>query len=85
MRSKQSYMDRALRHKDPRYARVLDKMGYGTRHIIADASPAPIPDPDEGDELAQLRAMYQEVMGKRPFHGWDAETLKAKMAEADQS
>ena len=87
MRSKQSYMDRALRHKDPRYARILDKMGYGTRHMVAASVPVdPVSDEaDEGDELAQLRAQYQEVMGKRPFHGWDAETLKAKMAEADQS
>lgn len=84
MRSKQSYMDRALRHKDPRYARVLDKMGYRTRHMVAASVPVETV-ADEADELAQLRALYQEVMGKRPFHGWDAETLKAKMAEADQS
>lgn len=84
MRSKQSYMDRALRHKDPRYARILDKMGYGTRHMVAASAPVETV-ADEADELAQLRALYQEVVGKRPFHGWDAETLKAKMAEADQS
>ncbi|CDM56278.1 MULTISPECIES: hypothetical protein [Rhizobium] len=32
--------------------------------------------------LAVLRTEYQAVTGKRPFHGWDAETLKTKIAEA---
>lgn len=34
------------------------------------------------DELAELRAEYQEVVGKRPFYGWDADTLREKIAEA---
>lgn len=32
-----------------------------------------------GDDMAALRAEYQRVMGKRPFPGWDADTLRAKM------
>ena len=36
----------------------------------------------EPDELATVRAEYQEKVGKRPFMGWDADTLRAKMAEA---
>lgn len=32
--------------------------------------------------MTQLRKEYQEVVGKRAFNGWDAETLKAKIAEA---
>ena len=34
------------------------------------------------DDRAPLRAEYQAKFGKKPFHGWDAETLKAKLAEA---
>lgn len=32
--------------------------------------------------LSELRNEYQAVVGKRPFHGWDAETLRMKIAEA---
>jgi len=32
-----------------------------------------------GDNIAALRAEYQRIMGKRPFPGWDSETLRAKM------
>lgn len=34
-----------------------------------------------GTDVAGLRAEYQAKFGKKPFHGWDAETLKAKIAE----
>ena len=89
MRSKQSYMDRALRHKDPRYARILDKMGYGTRHMVA--HPASVPGPEneheicapasDADALKALRDEYQQKMGKRPFHGWDADELRERIAQ----
>lgn len=91
MRSKQSYMDRALRHKDPRYARILSKMGYGTRHMVAQS--ASVPDPEDEDEtsapasvsdadaLKALRDEYQLKMGKRPFHGWDADELRERLAQ----
>lgn len=32
-------------------------------------------------DLTALRAEYQTKFGKRPFNGWDADTLKAKLAE----
>jgi hypothetical protein len=38
--------------------------------------------PAADDEIAAARAEYQEKVGKRPFMGWDVETLRAKMAEA---
>ncbi|HZG65694.1 MAG TPA: hypothetical protein VEZ12_03070 [Herpetosiphonaceae bacterium] len=79
-----SYMDRALRARDPRYARILGRLGYGRRDMAAAPvqEPAkPAPAAPEGD-LTALRAEYQRVVGKRPYHGWDAETLKAKIAEA---
>lgn len=43
---------------------------------------AKLPVVDEaGDEMVTLRAEYAERLGKRPFNGWDADTLRAKMAE----
>ncbi|MFC4172647.1 hypothetical protein ACFOYU_11340 [Microvirga sp. GCM10011540] len=72
----QSYMDRALRAQDPRYARILGKLGYRRRDMQAHR---PL---DPENELKVLREQYQDVVGKRPYHGWDTETLKAKIAEA---
>jgi hypothetical protein len=69
-------MTRALRAQDPRYARILGKLGYGRRDMQA----RQVPDPE--DEVKALREQYQTVVGKKPYHGWDAETLKAKIAEA---
>lgn len=36
----------------------------------------------DGDDLNKARARYLEVVGKRPFNGWDLETVNAKIAEA---
>lgn len=33
-------------------------------------------------DLTELRKEYTEVVGKKPFAGWDEATLRAKMAEA---
>lgn len=41
------------------------------------AAPAPV----VPDERAELRAAYVAKFDKRPFPGWDAETLRAKLAE----
>ena len=44
-----------------------------------------------GDELPALRDEYEKLAGKRVFNGWDADTVRAKIAElkasddADQS
>lgn len=35
-----------------------------------------------GDEVAALRAEYQTRLGRKPFNGWDVDTLRAKIAEA---
>lgn len=37
---------------------------------------------EQTEDLPALRAEYQRVIGKRPFAGWDAETLKQKIAAA---
>lgn len=73
------YMTRALRSRDPRYARVLRKMGYAEPEVAV-AEPAPSPE----DEMRALREAYEEALGKRPFMGWDAETLREKIAAAGE-
>lgn len=70
-----NYMNRALKARDPRFAHILGKLGY-ERADIASADEAGV------DDVTQLRKEYQEVIGKRAFNGWDAATLKAKIAEA---
>lgn len=72
------YMDRALKAKDPRFARILGKLGYDRRDMVAadDAGDAMT------DDITSLRAEYQDVVGKKAYHGWSADTLRDKIAEA---
>lgn len=35
--------------------------------------------PEQTDDLKALREEYEAKMGKRPFYGWDAATLREKM------
>ena len=35
-----------------------------------------------GEDLAALRDEYREKLGKNPFNGWDAATLREKIAAA---
>lgn len=77
-----SYMDRALKARDPRYARILSKLGYERRDMVAAPAPAPVVVAPGADDMAALRAEYQAVVGKRPFLGWGAETLREKIAAA---
>lgn len=74
------YMDRALKAR-PRYARILGKLGYERRDMMADTAPG---DGHDGDDLTAMRAEYQEVVGKKAFHGWDADTLREKIAAAKE-
>lgn len=68
------YMDRALRASDPRFARVLGKLGYKRSDMAVQAE-------IEQDEITTLRAEYQSVYEKRAYHGWDADELRAKIAD----
>jgi hypothetical protein len=90
---KSSYMTRAMQARDPRFARVLSRLGYERTDLIAaeptEKKPAAVKSTSvssgkiaKGEDRAALRKQYQEVIGKKPFAGWDAETLKAKIAEA---
>lgn len=69
----QTYMTRALQSRDPRYATILGRLGYAA----PDREPAPAKELD----VSALRVEYEEVFGKKPFMGWDAGTLAAKIAE----
>lgn len=66
-----SYFTRALKARDPRYARIFEKLGYRTTDLSADGAL----------DIEKLRDLYEKVVGKRPFNGWDAETLSKKIAE----
>jgi len=43
------------------------------------------PKDTKNDDLEAVRAEYEEVVGKKPFHGWDEATLKAKIEEVKNS
>lgn len=73
----QSYMNRALRSRDPRYAFILGRLGYRRRDLVAGDPIQP-----DADDMVALRGEYQDVVGKRPFNGWDADTLRARIDEA---
>lgn len=69
----QGYYNRALKAHDPRFARIFGRLGYETTALVAD---------DNGPTIEELRETYKAVVGKRPFNGWDAETLASKIADA---
>lgn len=80
-----SYMTRAMKARDPRFATILGKLGYERTDMqAADAQPKRkvSPKPAAASDIKALRAEYQKLVGKRPFNGWDADTLKAKIDEA---
>lgn len=74
--------------KTARDAKILIALGKARAKRV----PGTIPPPPaelaakigEGDMKA-LRAEYQELTGKRAFHGWDAPTLRAKIGAAAAS
>jgi len=41
--------------------------------VVEVAAPAP-------EDLAAIRAEYEAAVGRKPFHGWNAETLREKIA-----
>lgn len=69
----QGYFTRALKARDPRYARIFGKLGYSTADLVADDA---VP-----TDINALRDLYEQVVGKKAFNGWDAATLSAKIAE----
>lgn len=41
--------------------------------------------PAPTEDLADLREDYTEIVGKKPFPGWNAETLREKIAAAEKA
>jgi hypothetical protein len=72
----QAYYTRALKARDPRFARIFGKLGYQTTALVADNGDG------DGIDLPALRDEYERAVGKRPFNGWDAAKLIEKIAEA---
>ena len=74
------YGTRMLRAGDefearPRDARLFVAIG------AAREAPKPAPADAQPVDLGPLRAEYERVVGRRPFMGWDAATLRQKMRE----
>lgn len=55
---------------------------YQTRHLEAARPVERAPAVDSA--LADAREEYASVLGKRPWHGWDVDTLRQKIAEAGE-
>lgn len=69
---------------DARLLAAIGKAKYRTAAVSAapvqKATPAATTDlPAPGDIRGPLREEYQRVLGKRPYPGWDAETLREKI------
>lgn len=84
MRVNFKYKNGRERMMSRRDANILQKLGRGT-YMTRDMRAQPAaPSTEEDQELSALRAEYQAVVGKRPFHGWGLDTLREKIAEARQ-
>lgn len=62
----------------------IDKDTLGIRYVLAKSSKedkTEEKDENEQTDLDVIKARYEEVVGKKPFHGWDIDTLKEKIAE----
>lgn len=73
--------------RDARLLVAIGKARYRTEDArAAEETPrrAPAPPPATDDRKA-LREAYAKKAGKKPFAGWDAATLKAKLAELDKA
>lgn len=77
MKKHTGYMTRALQSQDPRYARILGKLGHPVPAAVLETKAA-----EAEDDLKALRDEYQIVVGKRAYHAWDANELREKIAAA---
>ncbi|WP_289105832.1 hypothetical protein [uncultured Halomonas sp.] len=78
------YMTRAMQSRDPRFARILGKLGYERRDMVA-KEPADVEPESETppkDDLDELRAIYRDISGASPDKRWGLETLRAKISKA---
>ena len=73
----QGYLNRALKAKDRRYARVFEHLGYDVAALSTDAAAPPV----DVEDLGELRSAYAMAFGRKPYGGWDAAELKRRLAE----
>lgn len=72
----------------PERKRELNAKGYRILDIRLKPANAPAEKMESSentasqDELAAVRKEYEAVVGRRPFHGWDADELRKRMAAA---
>lgn len=72
--------------KRKRDAKILSGIGKAELAPAAPPAPAPQATPPKpapapvADDLAAVRAEYEDVLGKRPFFGWGIESLREKIA-----
>lgn len=72
--------DEGFEANDRAQARLLTALGNAR---LAEAEPVKkAPAKAKGDDVAALRAEYTQKLGKRPFGGWNADTLREKIAAA---
>lgn len=81
MKKNSKYMKRALQSRDPRFARVLGKLGYDRMDMVADETSSE-PAKTQEEIYAELKIEYESVLGKRPYYGWDESELRKRIAEA---
>jgi len=90
----QVYRTRMLNAGDPVTlgagdARLFEKHGWAEEpkrrrrpQLDHDSNGEPGGSKSPAEDLTALRAQYHAKVGKRPFNGWDAATLQAKIAAA---
>lgn len=61
----------------------LDVARSGTAITVTDLVTGDAVTASIEDEITVLRAEYQKKIGKRAYHAWGAETLRAKIAEVE--
>ena len=60
-------------------AYVVDDDQGGPLDHDNDGKPGGSTAPEQTDDMAKLRAEYQDLIGKRPFPGWDADELQKRI------
>ena len=75
------YYTRALTSRDPRYRAALDRMGYGTRHMVAAEEEPEVTQDEDGPTLDDLRAEADEL-GIEVDNRWRERRLSEEIAKA---
>lgn len=75
---KQNYIDRAMRARDPRFAKIANRLGYTAPPVRALRKA----DDDDDKDKAQLTREYEALTGDEPDGRWSVGTLEEKVAQA---